>query len=268
MCSRLTGCPAVALLLSLSSCGGRALPTPRDAPVIVPGQTHAAMQIVEVSGFEVLEVILGDPEDDEAVPLIVALHGRGGQAVWPQPVLLGLPVSVRVAVIRGPIASGGGFGWFDLHYGSASDEQMVEAIGTVTDRLAVAVNALIARRPTSGKAIVYGFSQGGALAFGLAVRHGNIVGAAFPCAAWFPSELVPVPMTAPAAPIHALHSRDDSVIPVGAARGAVEGLRVSRVSAELHEFDGAGHMMSAEMDAQLHEWLGDAVTRAYGDPPI
>ena len=45
-------------------------------------------------------------------------------------------------------------------------------------------------RPTEGRALVAGFSQGGMLTFGLALHHPDLFDGAYPIAGWFPLHLV------------------------------------------------------------------------------
>ncbi len=75
--------------------------------------------------------------------------------------------------------------WLPLQQALASDD-VGQGILRAAAALAAAIERVAAERPTRGKAIVTGFSQGGALTFALALHHPRVVGAAFPMGGWVP----------------------------------------------------------------------------------
>jgi phospholipase/carboxylesterase len=193
---------------------------------------------------------------DEVLPMVVAVHGLGdtpenlGDALVAE---LGRPA--RVILPRGPKPHGGGYSWFDL---SASNEAMLAGIERATALVAGGVGEIVKRRPTRGKPIVLGFSQGGMITFALAARHPSLVGAAFPVAGFLPPPLDP-PRGAALPPLVAFHGAEDRVVPAQLARASVDRLRSLGVRAEIHVYDGLGHSISNELRGDLRREVAGAM---------
>jgi pimeloyl-ACP methyl ester carboxylesterase len=112
-----------------------------------------------------------------------------------------------------------------------------------------------------GKALVIGFSQGGMLTFTLAMQHSDVVEAAFPLAGWLPPALVPRYRRddIPTPRIRAVHGLADTIVPPGPTEEVFATLRERSFDAEVALFEGAGHEMTDEMNAQLQQWLREAL---------
>ena len=122
-----------------------------------------------------LEHMTGGARPDERVPMIVALHPMGGD---PADFLQRLRRYRRRARLILPYGhpSGGMYIWYD----SVRDDVAAPLVTREADRIAAALDALVAARPTVGKPLVTGFSQGGIMTFALAVTHPEALAAAFP----------------------------------------------------------------------------------------
>jgi len=158
-----------------------------------------------------------DPASE--LPLVMAIHGLGDRPENFAPVLSDLDEPARLIVPRGLSAYGDGFSWFPFR-GELREEALERGVRASAQALAKALEALQKTRPTRGRPIVTGFSQGGALSFALAVLHPTSVAASIPVGGWV---AFPLPKEAPAAPrppITALHGAADSLIPVSPTRAA------------------------------------------------
>jgi predicted esterase len=169
---------------------------------------------------------------DPGAPLVVALHGRSGDAqsfafAWRS-------IDLEVAGPEGFIPLARGFSWFDWP-GGLSEEQIAERAIAAADRLWPAIVELASGR----KVIVIGASQGGILAFALAARYPEAVAYAFPIAAWAPGQML-LPGRIPA-PILAFHGTEDRVIPIDRDRASIAAFREHGGLADLEEFPGDGH---------------------------
>ncbi|MCU0681970.1 MAG: alpha/beta fold hydrolase [Polyangiaceae bacterium] len=186
---------------------------------------------------------------DEALPMVVAIHGLGDTPEHLGDALVSaLGRRVRVVLPRGPKAHNGGFSWFDL----GSDRGvMVAGIERATALVAAGVGDLAKRRPTRGRPIVLGFSQGGMVSFALAARHPTLASACFPVAGFLPDPLMPPPGAGPLPPLVAFHGADDRLIPVALARASIDRLKALGVSAEIHVYPGLGHSISPELKGDL-----------------
>jgi phospholipase/carboxylesterase len=184
--------------------------------------------------------------------MIVAIHGMGDRPEsWIGP-WGGLPVKARIIAPRAPRRYGSGFSWFT--YPPKSEESAAQEIREAADLVAAGLHAWQEDRPTVGKPIVTGFSQGGFLSFAIAVLHPGDVALAIPMSGGLPRPLVPrEPIDAAAfPPIFAVHGDADRLVPISMAREPVQRMRALGMRADLVELPGVDHTMNGEMWTRLH----------------
>jgi phospholipase/carboxylesterase len=201
------------------------------------------------------------PAGDGPFPAILLLHGWGASAHD----LLGLaPVLLEgqalVLCPQGPVAvpfGGGqyGYGWFPLRLGQPPD---VEAFESAADALREFLDAALARYPIDPRKVVAaGFSQGGMMAYELALRQPSRFAGLAALSSWFPPPLVE---RLPKLPEHAgfpalvLHGTRDELIEVEKARESREGLRPYEVALTYREFE-MGHEIRPEALRVFQQWL-------------
>jgi phospholipase/carboxylesterase len=247
---------ALALLLALGGCDRPSEPPAPPAPARPAGPPEAA-------GVRYLERLTGGARAEEKLPLIVAIHGLGDRPDAFVEVLSGFSVKARLVVPYGLEAWGDGFSWFPI--GALDDPpRLAEGTSRAADRLAAMIEAITKAHPTAGKPIVTGFSQGGMLSFTLAVKHPEVVGAAFPVGGLIALPLVPAswPTVAERPPILAFHGDADQRVPVARARETVARLAAIGFEAKLHEHPGVGHTIPPAMRRELLGALADAAAKA------
>jgi phospholipase/carboxylesterase len=224
-------------------------------PAAKPGSTTRG----EIAGVRYLEHMTGGARPDDRVPMIIALHPMGGD---PADFLQMLRPYRRRARLILPYGhpSGGMYLW----YNAVGDDVAAPQVTQETDRLAAAIAALVAARPTVGKPLVTGFSQGGIMTFALAVTHPEALAAAFPISGLLPLSLYPSaalgagphPTTLP--PITAFHGAADLAVPTRGARDSIAELRRAGYTAELREYAGVEHDTSDEELREIFEQIGRA----------
>ncbi|MBX3272035.1 MAG: dienelactone hydrolase family protein [Sandaracinaceae bacterium] len=248
----------------LEEIAARPAPAPAPPPRVRDPEA-VAVEEGELEGIRYLEVRFGDPDPDEPLPTIWVLHGRGDRARIPGGPFWALPRPVRVFVPQAPDALGDGFTWFPVRVAEGRTEELSVAIVDRVARLARMMDALREARPTIGRPIVTGFSQGGVLSFALALLHPESVGRALPLAGWLPPGLVP-DLSEPARfpPIRALHGTADERIAYPPTRELVDALVAAGLDAELVPFADVTHVMTEAMDALVRAWLVSALG---GDAP-
>jgi len=111
------------------------------------------------------------------------------------------------------------------------------------------------------KLVVLGFSQGGVMAYGLALTNPQRFAAMAVLSSWLPTELVS--QLAIGEAVHSLptlvqHGSQDSVIEVARARDSVERLRELRVPLTYREYD-MGHEITPGSLSDLSAWLEEKV---------
>ncbi len=210
---------------------------------------------------------LFEPSGDGPHPTILALHGWGANALD----LLGLAPYLaggRFLTIcpQGPIevplgGRGVGYGWFPLALDRPPD---LPAIAGARDQLRAFLDAAHERYPIDRKKIVVlGFSQGGVMAYGLALAEPERFAAVAVLSSWLPKELAGLfgaKDAKPLPPMLVQHGALDELIEIARARESVEILRGLGPNVAYREYD-MGHEINPQSLAELSAWLDEKVLR-------
>jgi len=223
----------------------------------------------EAAGLYYLEATVGAVDPDAPLPLVVVLHGLGDRPHVLDAPYFGTPDPVRLIQPRAPRAFGEGYAWIPHRVAEGRTRTLAEHAAAAADRLGRFLDQVQRQRPTRGRPIVTGFSQGGIVAFTLAIRHPDQLGAVFPVSGWLPPPLwprEPVRGGARRLPIHAIHGDADPVVPVAPTRRAVTHLASIGFAVSLREVPGARHERTEAMDVLLHDRLSRAVRDEWRRP--
>lgn len=172
------------------------------------------------------------PAGDGPFPMVLALHGWGANAHD----LLGLaPYLGRgealVVCPEGPLAfevgpGATGHGWFPLAAGAPPDE---EAIAAAVEGLAGFLDACLAAYPVdTSKLVLLGFSQGGVMAYALALRDPRRYAALVALSSWLPEAIADDTPNCPeglSLPVFIAHGSEDPMIPVARAQESNDRMR-------------------------------------------
>lgn len=156
--------------------------------------------------------------------------------------------------------------WFDILSnqpdGPQAVDEVIQAASNVNDLMEIQ-RAVYGIEPK--RILLYGFSQGGALALTAYLRHE--VGAAFvfsgylPILSTYPEALNPASQESPAVMVH---GDEDEIVPVEAARLSRDALRAFGRKIKYIEFPGEGHDLSGVRPRVLEaaiELLSQVLTR-------
>jgi phospholipase/carboxylesterase len=252
----------VALLSVAAACDRGSSAAPAPAPAVTPSAAAPALAPATApAGLAFLERTTRGATASERLPMIVAIHGLGDRpeawlAQWDS-----FPVKARIILPRAPDPWGSGSSWFQ--YPPRSAEELASGVRASADRVALLLAELSRSRPTNGKPIVTGFSQGGFLAFALAVEHRDVVSYALPMSGGFPPPLWPTSRAAPDAPaIFAVHGSVDSLVPIEPTRQAVHRLAELGFKIELKEYPGVDHTIARPMQVEVEARLAKAAAAA------
>ncbi|GIW44577.1 MAG: phospholipase [Candidatus Binatia bacterium] len=204
-----------------------------------------------------------EPKGDGPHPTILALHGWGANALD----LLGLAPHVGhgrflflcpQGPLEVPLGPMRGYGWFPITMGAPPDPY---AFAAAVRELRSFLDDALARYPVNPhKLVCLGFSQGGVMAYALALSEPHRFAALVALSSWLPAALVrelpPADRSQLATLVH--HGTRDELIDVSRGRESLEHLRSLRVPAAYREFD-MGHEISAQSLADLSRWLEDKV---------
>ncbi len=193
------------------------------------------------------------------LPLLVALHGLGDAPEQFLQVFDGLDVPVRVIAPKAPDPHDVGSSWFPIW----DQLRAPGAIRTRAAQLARWIERIRATRPTRGRPLVTGFSQGGVLSFALAAYHPEQLAAAVPIAGFLPGD-GPAPHKAPQSfRVIALHGTKDDRISYAGGVAAVERLRAAGTRASLITFPGVGHVISPAVAERYFAVLTEELARIH-----
>jgi phospholipase/carboxylesterase len=205
----------------------------------------------EAAGIRFIEIVTGGATASEPLPLIVGIHGFGGSPDKFARAFAHMSTRARVILPYGFTPAGEGFAWWSSEW--VDEARFADDTRSAADRLAPMLDELARRRPTVGKPIVTGFSQGGMLSFTLAVLHPESLRAAFPVGGRLAEPLWPTawPAGKPTPIVHAFHGDADDVVPVAGARATVHRLAEVGLIADLKEYPGLSHHISREEQDDL-----------------
>jgi phospholipase/carboxylesterase len=198
-------------------------------------------------------------------PTLLTLHGRGANAFD----LLGLAPYIcngkflmicPQGPLETPIGPGAvGYAWYPMSMGGPPD---VGAILLSREKLQNFLDACLNRYPIDSKKLVLlGFSQGGVMAYSLALSNPERFAALAVLSSWLPKELIPelaVKESIQSLPTLVQHGSQDQMIAVQRARDSVERLRELRVPLTYREYD-MGHEITPRGLADLSAWLEEKV---------
>lgn len=207
-----------------------------------------------------------EPAGSGPYPTIVALHGWGANALD----LLGLAPYIaqgRFLVlcpqgpIEVPIGPINGYGWFPMTMGSPPDTAAIEA--GVRGALEFIAGALERYPIERRKLVLLGFSQGGVMAYNLAMRSPQRYAALVGISSWMPPQLADSLKNREALtqlPTLVQHGRADDMIEIARARQSVETLRSLHVPLTYREYD-CGHEITADGIEDLSRFLMEKVVQ-------
>lgn len=201
------------------------------------------------------------PAGDGPFPAIIALHGWGASAhdlLGLAPVLFDGHAVMLCPQGQVTVPFGGGqqgYGWFPLRMGQPTD---VEAYRGAAESLHEFVDTALGRYPIDpGKVVVAGFSQGGMMAYGLALSDPARFAGLAALSSWFPPPLVaelPKKPEHEGFPVLVLHGTRDDRIDVEQARESREALRPYGVAMTYRELD-MGHEICPDALKIFLQWL-------------
>jgi phospholipase/carboxylesterase len=211
-----------------------------------------------------------EPNGDGPFPTILTLHGRGANAFD----LLGLAPHIcggkfllicPQGPLETPIAPDTmGYAWYPMSLGGPPD---VAAILSSRQKLEDFLDECLRRYPIDAKKlVVLGFSQGGVMAYSLALTNPERFAALVVLSSWLPRELeaqLSINESVQSLPTLVQHGTQDHMIEIVRARDSVERLRELRLPLTYREYE-MGHEIRPRSLADLSTWLEEKVVETVG----
>jgi len=218
-----------------------AVASPPESGGLGPGDTMVPVDM----GY--VEVLTGGARPGDALPLLIALHGKLGAPELISRTLSGLRTPARIIAPRGA-RLGTGHVWWDLSIKDGDPRRFSAAAREAARRVDGFVRQIAQQKPTLGKPVVAGFSQGAVLTYSLLVRDPDLIAAAFPLSGSLPLGLEPAvwPAGLGKPPVHAFHGTADPIVPLALDVDSVTRLRALGVPVVLTEIPGMSHVMGPE----------------------
>lgn len=206
-----------------------------------------------------------EPSGVGPYPTILTLHGRGANALD----LLGLAPYLcngKFLMIcpQGPLETpigpdAFGYAWYPMSMGGPPD---IGAILSSRKMLQQFLDTCLQRYPIDAKKlVVLGFSQGGVMAYSLALSSPERFAGLAVLSSWLPKELIAklsIKEGVQSLPTVMQHGSQDQMIEVQRARDSVEQLRALRVPLTYREYD-MGHEITPRGLSELSAWLEEKV---------
>ena len=208
-----------------------------------------------------------EPEGDGPFPTLYALHGWGSNAIDLinlAPHLLGgsLLVIAPDGPLRFPIGEGVyGRGWFPIAGEGPLDREGFLAGRATLEAFLADANERYQVDPA--RALVLGFSQGGVMAYDLALREPERYAGLIALSSWLPQELAELYESSPGhglLPTLVQHGSQDPMIPVERAEASVRRLRALGLPVTYGDYE-MGHSISPESLRDLNRWLQETLQR-------
>ncbi|OJW33412.1 MAG: hypothetical protein BGO54_09140 [Sphingobacteriales bacterium 46-32] len=200
---------------------------------------------LSAEGFEYIEIVKG--KDNGKLPLLIAFHYSGGNPIETIADYDSVKTPIRIIIPKGNYKKRDGFSYYPADY-YQKDSLIQFSLSKITvDSIAKFVQTI--ERKYRQKAIVSGISQGGDIAFLLAVYYPDLCKAAFPFAAVIHYTSIQELKEKPAKkkiPIYLFQGESDKIVSVFSTKKKVEAIG-NRLQIKLYTYPNLGHDISLQM---------------------
>jgi phospholipase/carboxylesterase len=199
---------------------------------------------------EYIERASGGAKLEDPLPMLILLHGKASTPEVMLREFANVHAPARLIVPRGvPLDSvpvgpfNHDFGWWDIHTRVADEQSFAAAAAEASRRLRVFVHRLLREKPTLGKPVLVGFSQGAIITYTISVQEPDLLSIALPLSGMLPLPLIPEawPAGMPKPIIHAFHGVRDPIVRIEQDRESVSRLKALGVPATLKEYPNLVH---------------------------
>lgn len=209
----------------------------------------------ELDGVRFLELVTGGANPNAKLPMVVALHGRGGTPEIMRKVVDDLDVPARVIIPEGFEPLGPNRMWWKTR-AKGDQAELAVNMRAAADRFASFLRTIPLCRKTRGKPVVAGHSQGGMMALGLAALHPKAMSSVVAGSAWIPEGLWRSGMARTAL----VHGNQDEIVPYARTAAMVPAVNALGNRWTLDTVTH-GHLPSGPLKAQWLARIAEAVDR-------
>ncbi len=202
----------------------------------------------KVADTHYVEWVPRNVDPAQPLPMVIALHAMGAGPVGAVRAFeQGFSCPVRLIAPRGWIHDyGPGYSWFRSHAEDREPARFKAGIEEAVARLRVFAREIVETRPTTGRPIVTGFSQGGHVAYGLALQPEARFSLAIPVSGQLPESMWR-PDIRRTVPVVAFHGERDGVVDFEVTQSMFRWAQQRLLPWKLRTDKRSGHRFSAAM---------------------
>lgn len=203
--------------------------------------------------------VLDPARPTDGTPVVVLMHGRGAEPSDLASLRPWLPDAVALVLPRAPFSAaewgyGPGWAWYRYEGEDRPEEESFRAAQQDLDDLVEVLPSRLGYRP--GAVILGGFSQGGTMSIGRALRHPGAVAGVLNFSGFLPGH-PDVPVTSESVVGTSFfwgHGTDDPAIPHTLAQQGRRALREAGAELEARDY-AMGHSISPDEMRDAAAWL-------------
>jgi phospholipase/carboxylesterase len=222
----------------------------------------------QIEGTRYIEAMAGDAEQSETLPMIVFIHGNKSKPEKFRSKLRAMTMKARLILPYGPLVATKGFGWFPTGTGAHDKHaELAAAMPPIEAKTLKFIAAVRASRPTKGKVILAGMSQGSELAYGLVLHQPDMFAAACLVSGQLPPESIDKAGPGAKPPIHAFHGDADDTVDLADDQRTIAELKKMGFPADLRVLPGGKHKFEPA-ETMVHACLTEALGGPKAPVPI
>jgi predicted esterase len=206
----------------------------------------------KVAGIKYREFRSEGVGPNDRVPMLIRYHGLGSSSAsldsagksWAN--LVKGPV--RVIVPESPRLTSPNklFTWWELPARTSKQDELTAQMSEAAGEMRRFISEISQCRPTAGKPLVTGSSQGGSMSYLVATTSPGLVRGAVAAAGWLPKKL----WSTRVAPLLATHGEQDTIVPFNRTWDYWEYLGDAKAPFEAISYS-AGHNLNSDMNVYM-----------------
>jgi len=162
-----------------------------------------------VAGLRYLEFVTKGADPSQPLPMLLVFHSRGGRPEGFTGWRYSVKSPARIILPAGPYRLGSYRTWFDLPAKTSKQDELSEQMQATGDITAEFIRQIAQCRPTLGKPMAVGTSQGGSMTLLMTNQYPHLVGGGVAVAGWLTDDLWRSSMR----PTYVLHGEYDTTVP-------------------------------------------------------
>lgn len=194
----------------------------------------------QVAGFDYIEFTTGGAGPNEQLPLIVFFHSLSSNPEGLSKHIKELPAKARIVMPYGHVGKRKYPKWWELRAGTTEQDQLAQQMQYASAQMIPFIKLISRCRPTVGRPIIVGHSQGGMMTLAVSATAPDLVRAAVSASGWLPQSLWPtrLPTTVN------IHGTNDRTVDYDRTADFVARARDAGVDITITPIDGHGHGLS------------------------